>query len=396
MKIRKIEDLDLNNKKVFLRCDFNVPLNKYGEIADFQRINSTLETIEYLLKKNCSIIIASHLWRPKWFEKNLSLKPVQKVLRALLRWPIILAPWITDEETISLTRKMKERDILILENLRFDSREKENDKNFAKDLAFMADYYINDAFGVSHREHASLDMMTNFFEDDKKAGGFLMQKEISYFYDTIRIPKRPFVAILWWSKISGKLEAIKVLLTKIDSIIIWWAMAFTFLKAMWYWIWKSLVEDELLEEAIYILELAKKLEKEIILPVDFVISDVFWEDWDIKTVAFNKIPDDYIWLDIWDWSIKLFEEICSDAKTIFWNGPMWAYEFDSFFQWSAWVTNILARSKALTFVWWGDSISVIKKIWLWWKIDFISTWWGASLQLLEGKNLIGIEKLIVR
>ena len=393
MKVRKIQDLDLTNWKVFLRCDFNVPINKHWEIEDFKRINLTLNTIKYLLKKNCKIIIASHLGRPKWFEKKLSLEPIQKVLRALLRWPVKLAPWITNKETLSLIKNMKKKDIIILENLRFDPKEKENNNEFAKTLAFMANFYINDAFWVSHRKHASIDKITKYFDDNEKAAWFLMQKEISYFYDTIKDPKRPFIAILWWSKVSWKLETIKQLINKVDCIIIWWAMAFTFLKTMWYWIWKSIVEDDLLQEAKNILEATKKLNKKIIFPIDFIISDTFWEDWNIKKVDFDKIPNNYMWLDIWYDSIKLFEEVCNNAKTIFWNWPMWAYEYNSFFQWSAWITNILAKSKALTFVWWWDSLWVIRKIWLWEKINFLSTWWWASLQLLEWKNLIGIEKL---
>jgi len=402
--LQKIQNIDTENKKVFLRCDFNVPFDKSGNIDDYTRVNATLETIKYLLKHNCSIIIASHLWRPKWvwkedllrpegFEKKFSLAPIQRVLRALLRLPIILAEWITDESTISQAKNLKPWEILLLENLRFDIREKKNDENLAKELSSLADIYINDAFWVSHRSHTSVDKITDYFLEWEKAAGFLLQKENTYFTDRIENPKRPFIAIAGWAKVSSKLLTIKKLLEKVDKIIIGWAMAFTFLKAQWYNIWNSLVENDLLDEAINIIETAKKLDKELILPVDFIISNTFWEDWIIKIVDFNKIPDLFMGLDIWPKSIKLFEEKCKWAKMIFWNWPMWAYEFQKFFEWSAAIANILSESEWETFAGWWDSISVINKLALSNSINFISTWGWASLELLEWKKLPWIEKL---
>jgi len=393
MTLQKIQNIDIENKKVFLRCDFNVPFDKYGNIEDYTRVNAVLETIKFLLRNNCSIIIASHLGRPEWFEKKFSLYPIQKVLRALLRLPINLASWVCDEKTILQAKNLKNWEILLLENLRFDKREKQNDKTFAKCLANMAEIYINDAFWVSHRNHSSVDKISDFFLEWEKAAGFLLQKENSYFKDKINNPENPFVAIVGWAKVSSKLLTIKKLLEKVDKIIIGWAMSFTFLKAMWYNIWNSLVENELLEEAKNILKTAKNLNKKLILPIDFIISDIFWENWIIKTVDFDKIPDWFMGLDIWEKSIKLFEKEIYWAKMIFWNWPMWAYEFESFFEWSTSIANILANCKWETFVWWWDSIAVINKLWLSREINFISTGWWASLELLEGKKLPGIEKL---
>ena len=391
--LHKIQDLDIENKRIFLRADFNVPFDKYGNVDDYTRVHAVLDTIKFLLKQNCSIIISSHLWRPKWFEKKFSLAPIQRVLRALLRLPIILAEWVSDEKTIIQAKKLKPWEILLLENLRFDIREKQNNEEFAKELSSMADIYINDAFWVSHRNHASVDKITDFFLEWEKAAGFLLQKENNYFTDKINNPEKPFIAIVGWSKVSSKLLTIKKLLEKVDIIIIGWAMANTFLKAQWYNIWNSLVENDLLDEANNIIESAKKLNKELILPIDFIISDNFWEDWIIKTVDFDKIPDWFMCLDIWPKSIKLFEEKSKWAKMIFWNWPMWAYEFESFFEASASIANILAASEWETFAGWWDSIAVINKLWLSRELSFISTGWGASLELLEGKKLPGIERL---
>ncbi|MDQ7008799.1 MAG: phosphoglycerate kinase [Candidatus Gracilibacteria bacterium] len=394
--LQKIQNIDIENKRVFLRCDFNVPFDKNGIITDYTRVNAVLKTIKYLLKNNCSIVISSHLGRPKDFEQNFSLAPVQRVLRALLRLPIILASGVSDEKTIEQAKKLKSGEILLLENLRFDSREKKNDENFAKELASMGEIYINDAFGVSHRSHTSVDKITDYFLEGEKAAGFLLQKENKYFKDKINNPERPFIAIVGGAKVSSKLLTIKKLLEKVDKIIIGGAMAFTFLKAEGYEIGKSLVENDLLEEAKNIIETAKKLNKELILPVDFIISDKFGENGIIKTVNFDKIPENFMGLDIGAKSIKLFEKKSESAKMIFWNGPMGAYEFDSFFEGSASIANILANSKGETFAGGGDSIAVINKMGLGQELSFISTGGGASLELLEGKKLVGIEKLKIK
>lgn len=402
--LQKIQNLDLENKRVFLRCDFNVPFDKAGNIDDYTRVKSVLETIKYLLKQNCSIVITSHLWRPKWvwkedllrpewFEKKFSLLPIQRVLRALLRLPVFLADWVSDQKTIEKAKSLEPWEILLLENLRFDIREKQNDDSFAKELASMWDIYINDAFWVSHRSHTSVDKITDYFLEWEKAAGFLLQKENEYFTDKIDNPERPFIAIVGWAKVSSKLLTIKKLLEKVDKIIIGWAMAFTFLKAQWIEIWNSLVENNLLEEAKNISETAKKLGKELILPIDFLVSDIFWENWIIKTVDFDKIPENFMWLDIWQKSIKIFEEKSKWAKMIFWNWPMWAYEFESFFEWSTSIANVLASCKCETFAGWWDSINVINKLWLANELSFISTWWWASLELLEWNKLPWIEKL---
>ena len=316
MEILKIQNINLKNKRVFVRFDFNVPFDRKWNISDYTRVNAALETIEYLLKQNCSIIIASHLWRPTWYQKQFSLEPVQKTLRALLRWPVKLANWVCDEETIKTAQKLKSKEILLLENLRFEKGEKQNSEEFSKKLASMAEIYINDAFWVSHRQHSSVYGITNFFPDNKKGLGLLVQKEVSYLKKVMNNPNRPFVAIVGWSKISSKLEAVKQLLSKVDKIIIGWAMAFTFLKAQWYQVWRSLVENYLINEAKDILETMGKQGKELILPVDFVASNVFWKGWNMKTVSYKDIPKDLMWLDIWEESIKLFFgiDLCEHMK----------------------------------------------------------------------------------
>ncbi len=388
MDILKIQDIDLRDKKVFAKFDLNVPFDKNGYISDYTKVNAALETIEYLLKNNCSVIIASHL-----SNVELSLKPVHRVLRALLRRPVVFADWVCNAKVLEMAKGLDNGEVLLLENLRFDKRETENDEEFARKLASMAEVYINDGFWVIHREHASVEKITDFFPDDKKWLGFLVQKEIFYLKDIVENPKRPFVAVVGWSKVSSKLLAVKKLVARVDKIIIGWAMAFTFLKAKWFEVWKSLVEDDLIDEARGIMKNMQEQGKELVLPVDFIVSDIFWSDWNIKTVRYDEIPEGFMWLDIWEESVKLFEEKCDDAKTIFWNGPMWAYEMEEFFNGSANIANILANSSATTIVWWGDSLSIVNKLWLSRRFNLVSTWGGASLKLLEGKSLIGIEKL---
>ncbi len=395
MKILRIQDIDLRWKRVFAKFDFNVPFDKNKDISDYTRLKGALHTIEYLLDQNCSIVMASHLGKPRWswYQKQFSLEPVQRVLRAMLRWDVKMADWVCNSETIKIAKDLKSREILLLENLRFDDREVKNDEGFAGQLSSMADVYINDGFWVIHRQHASIDRITDFFPSDKKGLGFLVQKEISYLREVVDSPDRPFVAIVGWSKISSKLLAVKQLVGRVDKIIIGGAMAFTFLKAKGYEVWRSLVEDYLLNDAREIIKTMEEQGKELVLPVDFVVSKVFGRDWDMKTVGYNEIPRDFMGLDIWVGSVNLFREKCIGAKTIFWNWPMGAYELEEFFNGSASVASILAESGGVTIVWGGDSISIINGLWLADRFSFISTWWGASLKLLEGKSLIGIEKL---
>ncbi len=394
MKLRKMQDIDLAWKKVFLRCDVNVPLDQNGNVQNFKRITYILDTINYLLEKRCSIIIASHLWRPNnGYEKRYSLSPVQKVLKALLRWPVLLAPWLTDETTLYLANVLKQKEILILENTRFHPWEKTNSEELSQTLASMADIYINDAFWSCHREHSSVNGITQFFPPEKRWAWLLLQKEFSYFHDTIHSASSPFIAILGWAKVSDKLLAINKLLEKVDKIIIGWAMAFTFLKALWFNVWNSLVEDDLLDEVLEVVDRSRDVWKEIVLPLDFVISKTFSEKWEIKTTPWISIPDWYMWLDIWPKSIEYIKEKTNNAQTIFWNWPMWAYEMESFFEWSRAIWNILSKNKNLTFVGWWDSISVIQTLGIDKNISHISTGWWMSLCLIEWKKLPTLEKI---
>lgn len=395
MELLNIKNLDLANKKVFIRCDFNVPMDEHANISDDRRIRSAIATINYCLDQNCAVILASHLGRPKGeVVEKYSLSPVARRLGVLLKREIILAKDVVGEDAMSKSESLKNGEVLLLENLRFESAETDNDEEFSKKLASMAEYYINDAFGVSHRAHSSVEGITKFFDNKHKAAGFLLSKEIQFFGKIIENPVRPFAAIVGGSKVSGKLEALVNLLPKVDKIFIGGGMAFTFLKQMGYDIGASLVEDDLLEEAQKIMDEAKKLGVKFYLPVDVIAAEKFEADAVSKIVTSQEIPSDWMGLDIGPATVRLYREALNDVQTVLWNGPMGVYEMDRFARGSSKIANFVADSYATTIVGGGDTADLVQRVGLGEEMTFISTGGGASLELLEGKVLPGVAQLV--
>jgi len=398
MKLNSLKDLQLNpGSKVFLRCDFNVPLDEFGNITDDRRIRMALPSVKYLLDHNCKIVIGSHLGRPKGeFNEKFSLKPVAKRLSHLLQKDIVMAKDVVGEDAKSKAANLKEGEILLLENLRFDDRETKDDIEFAKELSEYGEFYVNDAFGVSHRAHASVHAIAGLYDKYHKAAGFLLLKEINFFYNLLKKPVRPFVAVVGGSKVSGKLQALINLLPKVDKMIVGGGMAFTFLKALGYNVGKSLVEDDLLDEAKNIMDKAKELGVKFYLPVDIVAADKFSEDSLVKYVTFQEIPDNWMGLDIGPASVRLFGEVLWDAQTILWNGPMGVYEMDKFSRGTVKISHEIARSHGIKVVGGGDTADAVARAGDDEEMTFISTGGGASLELLEGKKLPGIEALEIK
>ncbi len=394
MELLSIKDLDLEGKRVLIRCDFNVPKDEFGNITDDRRIRSALPTIRYCLDRDCKIVLASHFGRPKpgeWNEERDSLKPVAKRLHSLLKMDIQMADNVVGDDTIEKAKNLKEGEILLLENLRYNPGETKNDEEFAKRLASMADFYINDAFGASHRKHASIYALPSFFDDDHRAAGFLMQREVNFFYKSVMNPTRPFVAVVGGSKVSGKLQALVNLVDKIDKLIIGGGMAFTFLKAQGYEVGKSLVEDHLLEDAKKIIYRAMGRGVKLYLPVDLVVSPELSETAPVKFLPIQEIPEDWMGLDIGPATNRLFREAINDAQTILWNGPMGVYEMDKYSKGSIMMSHHIAQSHATTIIGGGDTADVVQRAGDIDEMTFISTGGGASLELLEGKMLPGIE-----
>lgn len=397
MELLNIKDLDLQDKKVFIRCDFNVPLDEFGNISDDRRIRSALATINYCLDQDCAVILASHMGRPKGkVDPRYTLEPVRLRLQQLLKRNVTLAKDVVGEDAQSKAAALPRHEILLLENLRFEKGETKNDEAFAAKLADMAEFYINDAFGVSHRAHASVEAITRFFDDDHKAAGFLLQKEIRFFSALIKQPVRPFAAIVGGSKVSGKLEALINLLPRVDKIIIGGGMAFTFLKQLGYDIGNSLVEDDLLEEAQHIMDEARRRKVKFYLPVDVVAAQTFSADSVSKLVSAQEIPQGWMGLDIGPATVRLYREVLNDVQTILWNGPMGVYEMERFARGSSKIAHFVADSYATTVVGGGDTADLVQRVGVDEEMTFISTGGGASLELLEGKVLPGVKPLIVK
>jgi len=395
LELLNIKNLDLAGKKVFIRCDFNVPMDEFGNISDDRRIRSAVSTINYCLDQECAVILASHLGRPDGeVVDKYSLIPVARRIQHLLRREVELSSDVVGEDALKRAAELKGGEVLMLENLRYEAGETKNDKELSKKLASMADFYINDAFGVSHRAHASVEGITHFFDDKHKAAGFLLQKEIDFLGKIIQNPVRPFAAIVGGSKVSGKLEALINLLPRVDKVLIGGGMAFTFLKKLGYDIGSSLVEDDLLEEAGRIMDEAKKLGVKFYLPVDVVVADKFSEDAISKIVSSQEIPYDWMGLDIGPATVRLYGEVLSDVQTVLWNGPMGVYEIDKFARGSNKIAHFVADSYATTIVGGGDTADLVQRIGVDDEMTFISTGGGASLELLEGKILPGVASLI--
>ncbi len=397
MELLNIKDLDLAGKKVFIRCDFNVPMDEFGNISDDRRIRSALATINYCLDQECCVILASHLGRPKGeVDLKFSLEPVAKRVQKLLKRDVVLATDVIGEDAKSKVANLKKGEVLLLENLRFEKGETKNTEELSKQLADMAEIYINDAFGVSHRAHASVEGITKFFDNQHKSAGFLLKKEIDFFGKLVNSPVRPFAAIVGGSKVSGKLEALINLLPKVDKIIIGGGMAFTFLKQMGYNIGASLVEDDLLEEAGHVMAEAARLGVKFYLPVDVVVAEKFSEDSVSKIVTAQEIPDNWMGLDIGPATVRLYREALNNVQTVLWNGPMGVYEMDKFARGSSKIAHFVADSYATTVVGGGDTADLVQKIGVDEEMTFISTGGGASLELLEGKILPGVLPLMIK
>lgn len=393
MPIRYLDEIkDLAGKRVFLRVDFNVPLDEKGNITDDTRIRAVLPTINYALDCPAKVIIASHLGRPKG-EKNpkYSMAPAAKRLSRLLDKDVTLATDCIGESVASLVDAMKPGDVVMLENLRFYPGEEKNDPEYARSLASLAEIYVNDAFAVSHRAHASVEAITRFIPII--AAGFLMKNEMGFFDRAMKNPVHPLVAILGGAKVSGKIEVIDNLLNKVDKIIIGGGMAFTFLKALGYGIGKSLVEEQLLETALATYNKAREKGIKFYLPVDCVVADRFDPAAEIKITPVQEIPNDWMALDIGPATMTLFSEALQNAKTIIWNGPMGVFEMDAFSRGTFAMVSAVANSYALTIVGGGDTDVAVHRAGEFAKISYISTGGGAFLELLEGKKLPGIRVL---
>jgi len=395
--LKTLKDLEIDGKRVFIRCDFNVPKDEFGNITDDRRIRSALQTIRYCIDRDCKIILASHYERPEpgQYEDKFSLAPVAKRLHTLLKIKrdIFMATDVVGEDTKSRAAAMEAGDVLLLENLRYEAGETTNDEGFAKQLADFADIYINDAFGACHRKHASIHAITQFFDTEHKAAGFLMSKEVNFFSKVLENPVRPFVAVVGGSKVSGKLQALTNLITKVDKVIIGGGMAFTFLKAHGHEVGNSLVEDDLLEEANNIITKAKKLGVKFYLPVDVVAAPEFSENTTVKFIPVQEIPVGWMGLDIGPASSRLFREALNDAQTIMWNGPMGVYEMDRYSKGSMAMSNNIAQTHATTIVGGGDTADVVQRAGDADEMTFISTGGGASLKLIEGASLPGLLAL---
>ena len=387
-----IDELDIHEKKVLFRFDFNVPLDSSQNITDDIRIRSALPSINYALDEKARVIIASHLGRPKGkIVPEMSLAPVAKRLSRLLGKDVKFAPDCIGEEVRRMVDALQAGDVLLLENLRFHKEEEKNDEAFAAELGGLADVYIDDAFGNAHRAHASNVGVTRFVP--VCGAGFLIKKELEYFKGALEKPARPFVAIVGGSKVSGKLEAVANLIRKVDKIILGGGMAFTFLKALGYSIGQSVVEDELIGRAAEVMKAVKELGVKLYLPVDCVIAESREAGAPIKVVPVQEITPGWTGLDIGPATVTLFAEALENAKTILWNGPMGVFEEQAFSHGTTAMARMLANSPAITIVGGGDTDVAIQQAGESDKITYISTGGGASLELLEGKVLPGVAAL---
>lgn len=392
MAINYIDEIEVKGKRVFIRADFNVPLDQRGTITDDIRIKGTLPTIKSVLDRGGSVILASHLGRPKGkVDKKYSLAPVARRLSELLEKEVVFLEDCVGKVVEEKASSLRPGDILLLENLRFHAEEEKNNEEFAKQLASLADIYIDDAFAVSHRAHASVEAITRFAKHT--GAGLLIKNELSYFSKAMDKPERPLIAIVGGAKVSGKLEVLENLIQKADKILIGGGMAFTFLKAKGIEVGKSLVENDLLDTAREVMEKAEKKGVEIILPVDCVVADKVDADADYKTTNVKEIPADWMGLDIGEQTLGLFKEALKNVKTIVWNGPMGVFEIEHFSKGTYEVINLVADSPALSIIGGGDTDVALHRSGKSDQISYISTAGGAFLELLKGSTLPGIRAL---
>ena len=392
MSKKTVKDIDLKGKKVFVRCDFNVPMDENQNITDNRRIVAALPTIKYLIDQKCKIILSSHLGRPKGEVKpEFSLAPVAKELSKLLGQEVLMAKDVVGESAKSLANSLEEGQVMLLENVRFHREETDNDPNFAKELASMAEVFVNDAFGTAHRAHASTEGVSHYLPS---VSGFLIEKELKFLGDALNNPERPFVAILGGAKVSDKIGVIDSLLEKVNTLMIGGGMAYTFFKAQGYEVGNSLCEPDKCDLALSLMEKAKAKGVKLLLPIDTKIGKEFKPDTESKTVAWTEIPEGWEGFDIGEKTIEMFKNELKTAKTVIWNGPVGLFEFDQFAIGTNSIAKALAELDATTIIGGGDSAAAVEKAGLADKMTHISTGGGASLEFLEGKKLPGIECLM--
>ncbi len=386
-----IDSFNFSEKKAIIRVDFNVPLNDKFEITDDTRIRAAVPTIKKVLADGGAVILMSHLGRPKGEVKNeFSLKHIVSHLSSTLGVDVKFAPDCIGDEVKALAADLKGGEVMLLENLRFHNEETKGDEGFAKQLAELADVYVNDAFGTAHRAHASTTIIAKFM--DQKMAGYLLDKEIKFLGDTVENAEKPFVAIVGGAKVSGKLEVLKTLITKVDTILIGGGMAYTFLKAQGHNIGNSLVEDDLVDTAAKILVDAKANGVNFMLPTDNLAADKFADDADILTVG-NDIPEGRMALDVGPDTAKAYAAEIASAKTVVWNGPMGCFEMPNFSNGTFTVCKAVADSSAVSIIGGGDSVAAVNQSGLADKMSHISTGGGASLEFLEGKELPGVKAI---
>ena len=394
MEKLSISDLEIEGRKVLIRCDFNVPLDERGRITDDTRIKAALPTIRYALGRDCAVILMSHLGRPKdKVEPKLSLKPVASRLGELLNLNVAMAPDCIGPGVEKMARELKRGEVLLLENLRFHSGEEANDEKFARQLASLADVFVQDAFGTVHRAHASTAGVPRYLPS---GAGFLLQKEIKYLKQALEDPEKPFLAILGGAKISTKIGVIKNLLPKVDSLILGGAMAYTFLRAEEISTGSSMVEESEIATAGEILKQASREEVTVLLPLDHVVAKRASEDAESKEISEVSIPEGWVGVDIGSFSIKRFSSAVKSSRTILWNGPMGIFEIDKFSNGTRAIAQAIAEATkkgSVSIVGGGDSVAAVTKFGLEDNMSHISTGGGAALEFLEGKELPGIAAL---
>lgn len=387
-----IKDLDLKGKRVFIRVDFNVPLDEEGRITNDARIQASLPTIRHALSQNGRVILASHLGRPKGkVNPKMSLKPVAAALGRLLGRNVLMASDCVGEEALAQSRRLKEGDVLMLENLRFHSQEEANDPEFAKQLAALCELYVNDAFGTAHRAHASTVGMIPFV--GKAAAGLLMEKELAYLGKAVSNPDRPYLAIIGGAKVSDKIQVIDNLLNLVDVLLIGGGMAYTFLVAEEYEVGKSLVETDKITLAESLLNTARDRKVTLLLPVDHVVASKLSPTAEIKTTTIQETPMEWMGLDIGPETVARFRNQIALARTILWNGPLGVFEMEPFAQGTMAIAQAVAECSATTIIGGGDSIAAVTQAGVADKITHISTGGGASLEFLGGAKLPGVEAL---
>lgn len=389
---KSIEDIDVSGKRVLVRCDFNVPFDAEGNITDPKRINESLKTIKYLINKNAKVILCSHLGRPKGeFNMKFSLVPVAQYLSKALGQEVKMAKDVIGNSAKSIASSLKEGEVELLENVRFHKEEEQNDPNFAKELASLAEVYVNDAFGTAHRAHASTAGVAKYLP---AVCGYLIQKEISVMGNALSNPKRPFVAILGGAKVSDKIGVINNLIDKVDTLIIGGGMAYTFMNALGYSIGTSICESDKVGLARDMMAKAKEKNLKFIIPVDNKVGLEYDPNTEAKVVDSDKIPEGWMGLDIGPKTAKMFSEAIEGAGTVVWNGPMGVSEWDNFAFGTNEIAKAVANSGAISIIGGGDSAAAVEKLGFAEKMTHISTGGGASLMFLEGKVLPGVDCLL--